>query len=280
MLGERENQCSLTRAALSRRGRPKSKLLAVTVLLLATAIAALAADPPYVGKWKLNPAKSDFGESTVTYEQMAGGETKVTSDGQSYTFKTDGKDYPTPWGTLATWKAVDANTWEITHKVNDKTTSTATLKLSADGKTLKVDAKNFKATGETSNDSVVLDRVSGASGLAGKWKTKNVKIGSPGTMTISANGTDGVTLTFVEEKGTSSPKFDGKDYPATGPIWPSGWTCSVAKNGTAGLDATWKKDGKVMFKDSFSTSADGKVLTDVGNAAGTTEKTTAIYERQ
>ena len=50
-----------------------------------------AADAPYAGKWKMNVAKSNFGDMTVTYEQMAGGEMKATADGQSYTFKTDGK---------------------------------------------------------------------------------------------------------------------------------------------------------------------------------------------
>src|SRR5262249_4670189 len=143
-------------------------------ILIALAAANLwAADPAYIGKWKLNPAKSDFGESTVTYDQTAGGEMKLTADGQSYTFKTDGKEYSTPWGGSALWKSVNANTWETTNKVNGKVIGTATLKLSADGKTLTVDSKNIKATGEASNDSAVYDRVTGSAGLAGKWKTKN-----------------------------------------------------------------------------------------------------------
>ena len=70
---------------------------------------------------------------------------KLTADGQSYTFKTDGKEYPTPWGNSAAWKALDANTWEVTNKANAKVVGTATLKLAADGKTLTVDGKNIKA---------------------------------------------------------------------------------------------------------------------------------------
>jgi hypothetical protein len=57
-----------------------------------------AADPPYAGKWKMNLAKSDFGETTVTYEQLPAGEMRATMDGQSYTFRMDGKDYPDPFG--------------------------------------------------------------------------------------------------------------------------------------------------------------------------------------
>ena len=52
----------------------------------------MAAAVPYSGKWKLNPARSDFGETTIAYEQMAGCEMKLTADGLSCTFKTDGKE--------------------------------------------------------------------------------------------------------------------------------------------------------------------------------------------
>lgn len=255
-------------------------IVLVLALVGVSATFLLAADPPYAGTWKLDPAKSDFGETTVAYEQVAGGQMKFTADGQSYTFKADGKDYPTPWGNSSAWKAIDANTWEVTSKTNAKVVSTATLKLAADGKTLAVDAKNIKATGETSNDSVVYERASGGPGLAGKWKTKKVKIGAPGTLNISPSGSDGLTLTFVEEKGTCNARFDGKDHPATGPIWPSGWTCVIAKNGATALDVTWKKDGKAMYKDTFTASADGKTLTDLGGAVATTEKVKAIYHRQ
>jgi hypothetical protein len=254
------------------------------VLLLALvgigATVLLAADPPYAGTWKLNPAKSNFGETTVTYEAVAGGQMKVTADGQSYTFKADGREYPTPWGNVAAWKAIDAGTWEVTSKVNTKVVGTATLKLAADGKALTVDSKSIKATGETSSDVAVYERQTGGPGLAGKWKTKNLKIGAPGTLSIGPSGPDGLTLTFVEEKATCSAKFDGKDYPATGPTWPAGWTCAIAKSGATALEVTWKREGKVLYKDTLTPSADGKTLTDVGAAPATTEKVTAVYDRQ
>ena len=239
-----------------------------------------ASDPPYAGSWKLNPAKSDFGETTVTYEETADDQMKFTADGQSYTFKADGNDYPTPWGSSSAWKALDANTWKVTTKVDAKVVGTATLKLGADGKTLTVDARNIDASGQASDNVAVYQRLSGGPGLAGKWKTKNLKIGSPRTLKISTSGSDGLSLTFVEEKGTCSAKFDGKDYPATGPIWPSGWMCAIAKSGATAFELTWKRDGKVMYKDTLTPSADGKTLTDVSAAAGTTEKVTAVYDRQ
>jgi hypothetical protein len=63
-------------------------------LLCALVSATLAADLPYAGKWKVNLAKSDFGQTTVTYESLPGGEWQTTSFGVTYKFKMDVKDYP------------------------------------------------------------------------------------------------------------------------------------------------------------------------------------------
>src|SRR5438067_2432437 len=197
-----------------------------------------AADAPYAGKWKMNVAKTDFGDTTVTYEQMSGGEMKATMDGQSYTFKSDGKENMTPWGMTIAWKAVDGKTWEISEKTNGKVTSTGTAKLSADGKALTLDSRRVKADGGTSNDTIVFQRVSGGPGLAGKWKTKNLKTSSPQTLSLTPKSSDGLTISLGNEGGICDARFDGKDYPATGPVWPSGWTCVIAKSGARGVDLT------------------------------------------
>src|ERR1035438_409290 len=63
-------------------------------LLCALVSATLAADLPYAGKWKVNLAKSDFGQTTVTYESLPGGEWQTTAFGVTYKFKMDGKEYP------------------------------------------------------------------------------------------------------------------------------------------------------------------------------------------
>ena len=98
------------------------------------AIATLAAaDATYIGKWKMNPGKSDFGDTTVTFASAPSGGMQMTVDGQTYTFKTDGKDYDGMFGSKMSWKAIDANTWEATNKMGTKVLSTDTYKVSADG---------------------------------------------------------------------------------------------------------------------------------------------------
>jgi len=254
--------------------------LRTAVLVVLPATGLVAADLPYSGKWKLNVANSDFGQTTVTYEQVAGDGMKLTVDAVSYTFKTDGKEYPTPWGHTAAWKSIDVTSWEAVNRANDKVIGTDTLSVSADGKTLTVNSKNMKATGAASNDTIEYQRVSGGPGLAGKWKTANLKISSPGVLQIADKGSDGLVLTFIDQQGVCDGKLDGKDYPAAGPMWPSGWTCTLAKNGDSMFDITWKKDGKALYKSTFGASADGKILTEAGGAVGTTEKFKAVYDRQ
>ena len=43
---------------------------------------------------------------------------KFTGAGQSYTFKAEGRDYPTPWETSSSWRTIGAKPWEVTSKAD------------------------------------------------------------------------------------------------------------------------------------------------------------------
>jgi hypothetical protein len=240
---------------------------------------AVAADPPYAGKWKMNLAKSNFGESTITYEPAGGGAMKMTMDGQSYTFTPDGKEVKTPWGTTMSIKSIDAKTWSATETTNGKVSMAGTMKVSDDDKTLSMNAKRTKPDGGTSDESMTLTRVSGGHGLAGKWKMKNMNSSAPESLEITPQGADGVRIAIGGDGGVCNPKLDGKEYPAKGKMWPAGWSCAVTKAGD-GLDVRWRRDGKDMYKINWSASADGKTLTEKGSAAGVNETFTIVYDRQ
>jgi len=253
------------------------KLIVFTICSCAL---AFAADPPYAGKWKMNPAKSDFGSMTVAYEQLSAGEFKCTADGQSFTFKTDGKDVMTPWGITQAWKMVDAKNWEMVEKTNGKVSANSTLTLTGDGTSLAMKSKRIKSDGGTTDETVMFQRVSGGPGLAGKWKTKNLTSTSPETLTLTPKGSDGLAIVLGNGGSVCDAKFDGKEHRATGPMWPAGWGCVVAKNGENGVNLAWRKDGKDMYKTSFTASADGKTLTENGSAAGVNEKFNVVYDKQ
>ena len=89
-----------------------------------------------------------------------------------------------------------------------------------------------------------------------------------------------MTLSLPDTRTKCDAKFDGKEHPATGTMFPAGWGCVVAKKGSNAIDLTWKKDGKDMYKTTLTASADGKTLTENGSAAGVNEKFTIVYDKQ
>jgi hypothetical protein len=251
---------------------------------VAFAVAAVtviaAADAPYIGKWKMNPARSDFGELTVVYEQLPSGEMQETAAGQSYKFKLDGKDYPDQFGNTAAWKPLSDTSWQRTLKLKDKVLTTDTFTVSTDGKSLTVASKGTKPNGEAIDDTYAFQRVSGGPGLAGKWKARNMKSSSPSLLELAPSGPDGLTFKIVDMGLTCNAKLDGKDYPCTGPTLAEGWTVAMAGAGPRGLDMTIKQKGKTLYKVGYSVSSDGKTLTETGGATATNEKVKVVYERQ
>jgi hypothetical protein len=250
------------------------------IFIIAAATTLAAAEPPYAGKWKMNPAKSDFGELTVAYEQLASGEMQETAAGQSYKFKLDGKDYPDQFGNTAAWKSLGSTSWQRTLKLKDKVLTTDTLTLSGEGKSLTVNSKGTKPNGETIDDTFGFERISGGPGLAGKWKGKNMKSSSPSLLELAPSGTDGMTFKIVDMGLTCDNKLDGKDYPCTGPTLSEGWTVALASSGLRSLNMTVKQNGKELYKVVYTVSADGKTLTETGTASATSEKVKVVYDRQ
>jgi hypothetical protein len=249
------------------------------ILLFAAATGVMmAADSPFIGKWKVNPAKSQFAGTTTTFEQLPSGEMQMTAEGQSFKFKIDGKEYPSFFGSTAAWKQIDPNSWETVTKMGAMTT-TDTTKISADGKTMTTVSKGKKPNGEDFQETATWERVSGGPGLVGKWKS--TKVQSTAEMwEISANGDDGLNMKIVDYNAVCSVKFDGKDYPCSGPTMPKNFMMSAKKTGARSVEFTEKMDGKAVFIDLFTVSADGKTITDDAAAPGSNEKVKVVYDKQ
>ncbi len=239
-----------------------------------------AAENPFAGTWKLNPAKSKFTGTTMKFERTSSGEIRWSGEGQTYTFKVDGKEYPGPFGFSVAWKQVDDHNWETTNKIKGTLVSTGTSKLSPDGKTMTITSRGTRPNGESFEDTSVYERTSGESGLLGAWKSKEVKISAPGTMKITPAGDDGINWEFVEFKATCNVKFDGEDYPCTGPTLPAGLTLALKRAGPRSFEYTEKQNGKPLFTGRSTVSEDGRTLTDNGRPVTVNEPTTAVYERQ
>jgi hypothetical protein len=150
----------------------------VIVLTLAVffvgAVAAAAADDPYIGTWKLNEAKSHFSKGaaknhTVVYE-MSGDMIKVTVDGtdadgnalhNEWTGKFDGKYYAitgSPTGDMRSYRRVNSRTLALREKKGTKVVTTGTITLSRDGKTRTVTTNGTDSKGRRMHNVAVFDK--------------------------------------------------------------------------------------------------------------------------
>jgi hypothetical protein len=246
----------------------------VFLLTLISAVISTAADAPYIGKWKINSSKSQI-TANVTIEKLPSGEMRFEESGFTYTFKLDGKEYPTPDGGSAAWKPTADGVWEITNRTNGKVSATITLTLSGD--TLSGMAMIPQTDGKDIMTTSTLKRISGGPGLVGKWQGTQADAGAS-WLEVAPNGADGITL--KAPNSMCAAKFDGKPYPMTGSGDGPKQTMSFRKAGPASFEATTFLDGKPFFNDVYTASADGKMLTDTGTPVSTKKSLKVVYDRQ
>jgi hypothetical protein len=251
---------------------------AVTLaVVLVTTSNQATAQPSFAGTWKLNLAKSQLTGQTVSIEKSPKGVMHFDSQGFAYDFDLSGKEFPTPDGGTTSWREVNATTWEATNKINGKVI--ATFRSTLTGDTLNVVMKATKPEGGTVEQSSSWTRVSGGPGFFGKWKSTEVK-GTPSTMEIALEGTNGITVTYPEFQIACKGSFDGKDYPLTGAGANLKQTLAFEKSGPNSIKLTTKLNGKPFYVEVLTLSADGKTLTDDANPVAVKEPTKAVYDRQ
>ena len=140
--------------------------LAFGVLLAAVFSASAQAPDPFLGSWKLDPAKSTMAgpapkSMTVAIEQ-AGEARKITVDGVGakgdsfkwgYTATLDGKDAAvtgTPTFDTASISLANPRESAVTYKKAGKVVSTLKSVVSADGKTLTINSTPADPAGKPS----------------------------------------------------------------------------------------------------------------------------------
>jgi hypothetical protein len=239
-----------------------------------------SAQSAFVGTWKLNQAKSHLTGDKVTYSSTADGTMKETTAVGSYTFKTDGRPYTTPFDSTVTWKQTGPSTWTTEDRQKDVLLATEIISVSDDGKTMTVISTGTNPDGKDFHDTEVYIRTAGTSGLMGTWKSEKMKSSTSEVMEFAANGSDGIAWILPEIKASLDLTFDGKDVVPVGPTVPEGLTISATKNGAKSFNFVEKMNGKALVQGTLSVSPDGKTLTDVSSAMKEQNKRTAVYDKQ
>lgn len=255
--------------------------IATGCLLIAVGTCTLAsAQNPFVGTWKLNQAKSHLTGDTVTYSTVADGTMKETTAVGSYTFKTDGHPYTTPFDSTVTWKQTGPSTWTTKDRQKDTLLSTDIISVSADGKTMTIISTGTNPDGKDFHDTEVFTRTAGTSGLMGTWKSEKMKSSTSAVMEFAANGANGIVWILPDIKAKLDLTFDGQDVAPVGPTVPEGLTISATKNSARSFSFVEKMKGKALVKGTLSVSPDGKTLTNVSSPVQEQHKRTAVYDKE
>src|SRR5262245_30944907 len=231
--------------------RTLSSFVGCVSLLFSTVL--VAADPPYAGRWKVNEDKSDNGPA-FNFAREESGVLRLTEGDRSYIVRFDGKEYPHPLGGVVRWTRINDRSWEMTLTQNAKVIGNLIYRLSDDGRTLTTRPKS--GPGST----LVYRRTSGErQGLVGAWSLKTAS-----NSTLELTVAEGYDLVVTQGPAKLKANFDGRDYhPTAGPE-----TVRLSNVDSNGFSLTVSIDGKPVAVDTFTVSAEGQTLTQVGGAFG------------
>lgn len=260
----------------------KTALLVCSLLAL-PAGAALAADSPWNGTWKLDQAKSQFAGGTFTIAKGAGSMLHY-SDGSTteYDFAPDGKERKSWANRTMSWTASGKNTWDTVTKIDGKVFGKGHMTLAKDGTTLTESWSGTMPDGSAVHEDDVLARVSGTEGLIGTWRaTKVTGGGGPAEFVINVPAPGKVHYVIPDMKLNVEASSDGSDNALTGPTIAPGSTISFQALSPTKMRYLMKVNGKPDNEGEQTLAADGHTFTDVNWTPGKeSEKTTGIYVKQ
>ena len=238
-----------------------------------------AANDPFVGEWKLNPARSKLTDQ-MKVESVGANKYVFDFGGGSETVVVDGTDQPGNFGSTLSVTVEGPDTWKVIRKKDGRMLITATWKLSKDGNTLTDDFTGIEPNGSTFNLNYVYKRTAGSSGFAGTWESTSETVNSVFVLQVRPYEGDGLSFIDPSEEETKNVKFDGKDYPNLGPNVAPGSASSVRRLSERTLEMTDKIHGKVMDAQQIELSSDLKTLTMTVHTVGRSEPTILVFERQ
>lgn len=239
-----------------------------------------AANDPFVGKWKLNPSRSQL---TDQMKVESVGANKYAFDfggGEAEAIVVDGTDQPGLFGTTLSVTAEAPDTWRVIRKLNGRLLLTGIWKLSPDGRTLTDAFTANQANGSTLNLHYIYTRTEGGSGFPGTWESTNEKVNSAVELNIEPYEEDGLAFINPAQDTTKKMKFDGKDYPNLGPSVPAGSASSGRRVNERTLEMTDKIQGKVRDTQQIELSPDGKTLTMTVHPVGRSKPNILVFDQE
>jgi hypothetical protein len=250
------------------------------VILMGLSVSVLVADDPFIGKWKLNLAKSKMTGQTIEIREVPGKGYEFKEDEHTDIIFADGLDHPTHFGETMAITQKKPDRWAITYKRGNSVLMNTTWKVSRDGQTLTYRATGIRPNGQHFHNEMTAKRTSGKAGLAGTWETTGVILSSPREIYIEPYNTEGHFITFPGRKQTIRMKFDGKEYSEEGPTVLEGSTSSGRRIDERTIETTERIKGRVIETAKATISQDGATQTIVVTEPGDKMPLLLVYDRE
>ena len=250
------------------------------VLLIGLSASSFGADDPFMGKWKLDLAKSKMAGQKIEIRASSANGFTFKEDEHSDLIIADGLDHPTHYGDTMAITQMKPDTWSITYKREGKVVLNTTWKVSRDGKKLTWTGNGIRPNGVSFKNQMTAKRIAGDSGLAGTWETTDVKLSSPREIYIAPNGTEGHTVTFPGRRQTVRLNFDGKEYPDEGPTVVEGSTTAGRRLDARTIETTERVKGRVIEVAKATVSEDGATQTIVVTEPDDPTPVLLVYRRE
>lgn len=197
----------------------------------------------------------------------------------AFDYACDGKTYPTFGNGTTECTGSTAAGYDVVEKAGGKVTSKWRDTFSVDGKTWTRHGTETRPDGTSPQFSDEFKRLSGTTGLVGKWVNVKVQEG-PDSFVVEMTG-DSVKYFFPSYKETVEGKIDGSNLTVKGPNVPAGLTVSYKLEGANKLHWSTTYNGKVMEQGVDTLNADGKtIVSEQWIPGNTNEKQNYVYERE
>lgn len=241
----------------------------------------MAADSPFVGKWKLNASKSRLPDE-MKVKKVSANRYAFAFEGGDYaeTIVADGTDQPGVFGTTFSVSVEGADKWKVVRKTDGKILLTANWKLSPDGNTLEDDFTLIQPNGSNFNVYYVYKRTAGGPGFDGSWESTSEKVNSLFELQIQPYESDGLAFIIPSEGIVKNLNFDGKDHAYERPIVKAKFASSIRRVDALTLEMTDKFDGKLANTEEIKLSPDHDVLTMTIRSVGQSRPEIRVFDRE
>jgi hypothetical protein len=255
-------------------------------LLLAIAVlfpSILLAQNPFDGTWK-----TIFDQSTLSPKPISFSVSKGTYDAFTAVpeihVKADGQDQPVsghPYNTIAVTE-LDAHTVQVVYKKDGKMMRELIYTVTDDGRTLTYKSKAYSPGGDQiTTTEATMERVgevpTGANATSGSWRSQKRSASENELLATYTRSGDG--LTFSKPTGeTWTAKLDGKDYPVKGSYRVDAVSLKQLEGNE--IEASYKREGKLIEVDKIRISNDGRKMTRVAESKLTGRVSTYVAEKQ